>query len=88
MRWTTCWVDVKIQGMVNWDGLHTNTKDRERVLVTRCCFVMHVVRLMVNLPDATNMEKILRAILAKEELVHDSDLEAVDNMTATRGVIM
>lgn len=49
---------------------------------------MHVVRLMVNLPDATNMEKILRAILAKEELVHDSDLEAVDNMTATRGVIM
>lgn len=38
-------------------------------------------RLMVNLPDATNREKILRVILAKEELAPDMDLEAVANMT-------
>lgn len=38
-------------------------------------------RLMVNLPDASNREKILRVILAKEELSPDIDLEAVANMT-------
>lgn len=38
-------------------------------------------RLMVNLPDALNREKILRVILAKEELAPDVDLEAVANMT-------
>lgn len=38
-------------------------------------------RLMVNLPDAANREKILRVILAKEELAPDMDLEAVANMT-------
>lgn len=36
---------------------------------------------MVNLPDATNREKIVRVILAKEELSPDVDLEAVANMT-------
>jgi ATP-dependent Zn protease len=36
---------------------------------------------MVNLPDVTNREKILRVILAKEELDPDVDLEAVANMT-------
>ncbi|MFS7959772.1 putative P-loop containing nucleoside triphosphate hydrolase [Helianthus anomalus] len=36
---------------------------------------------MVNLPDAPNREKILRVILAKEELAPDIDLEAVANMT-------
>ena len=38
-------------------------------------------RLMVNLPDAPNREKILRVILAKEDLAPDVDLEAVANMT-------
>lgn len=35
---------------------------------------------MVNLPDAPNREKILRVILAKEELEPDVDLETVANM--------
>jgi ATP-dependent Zn protease len=36
---------------------------------------------MVDLPDAPNREKILRVILAKDELLPDVDLEAVANMT-------
>lgn len=36
---------------------------------------------MVNLPDAPNREKILRVILAKEELASDIELEAIANMT-------
>lgn len=35
---------------------------------------------MVNLPDAANREKIMRVILAKEELADDVDIEAVANM--------
>lgn len=38
-------------------------------------------RLMVNLPDAPNREKILRIILTKEELAPNVDLEAIANMT-------
>ena len=38
-------------------------------------------RLMVNLPDALNREKIIRVILAKEELSPNVDLEAIANMT-------
>ncbi|KAI3749241.1 hypothetical protein L2E82_19848 [Cichorium intybus] len=80
---------MKNEFMVNWDGLRT--KDRERVLVlgaTNRPFDLDEAvirrlprRLMVNLPDATNREKILRVILAKEELAPDMDLEAVANMT-------
>lgn len=40
-----------------------------------------VFRLMVNLPDAPNRGKILRVILAKEELDPNVDLEAIANMT-------
>lgn len=36
---------------------------------------------MVNLPDATNRAKILKVILAKEDLSPDMDLDAVANMT-------
>lgn len=36
---------------------------------------------MVNLPDAPNREKILRVILAKEELASDIELDAIANMT-------
>ncbi|XP_076915850.1 uncharacterized protein LOC143575331 isoform X2 [Bidens hawaiensis] len=80
---------MKNEFMVNWDGLRT--KDKERVLVlgaTNRPFDLDEAvirrlprRLMVNLPDATNREKILRVILAKEELAPDFDLEAVANMT-------
>jgi ATP-dependent Zn protease len=36
---------------------------------------------MVNLPDASNREKILKVILAKEELGPDVDMESLANMT-------
>lgn len=36
---------------------------------------------MVNLPDAANREKILKVVLAKEELGLDVGLEAVAGMT-------
>ncbi|XP_076889037.1 uncharacterized protein LOC143539671 [Bidens hawaiensis] len=80
---------MKNEFMINWDGLRT--KDRERVLVlgaTNRPFDLDEAvirrlprRLMVNLPDAPNREKILKVILAKEELGPDVDLEAVANMT-------
>lgn len=36
---------------------------------------------MVNLPDAPNREKILKVILAKEDLSSDIDMGAIANMT-------
>ncbi|PHT80530.1 hypothetical protein T459_18582 [Capsicum annuum] len=79
---------MKNEFMVNWDGLRT--KDKERVLVlaaTNRPFDLDEAvirrlprRLMVNLPDAPNREKILRVILAKEELASNVDLEAIANM--------
>jgi len=36
---------------------------------------------MVDLPDAPNRGKILRVILAKEDLAADVDLDAIANMT-------
>lgn len=36
---------------------------------------------MVNLPDAANRAKILRVILAKEDLSPDLDLDSVANIT-------
>ncbi|KAM1229070.1 hypothetical protein ACFX13_008291 [Malus domestica] len=80
---------MKNEFMVNWDGLRT--KDKERVLVlaaTNRPFDLDEAvirrlprRLMVNLPDGQNREKILRVVLAKEDLETDVDLEAVANMT-------
>ena len=35
----------------------------------------------MNLPDASNREKILKVILAKEELGQDTDLESLASMT-------
>ncbi|CAJ2629150.1 unnamed protein product [Trifolium pratense] len=80
---------MKNEFMVNWDGLRT--KDRERVLVlaaTNRPFDLDEAvirrlprRLMVNLPDAANRAKIMRVILAKEDLAADVDLEALANMT-------
>ncbi|KAL2556690.1 AAA-type ATPase family protein [Forsythia ovata] len=81
---------IKNEFMMNWDGLRT--KDKERVLVlaaTNRPFDLDDAvirrlprRLMVNLPDARNREKILRVVLAKEELAPNVDLKAVANMTA------
>ncbi|VAH92106.1 unnamed protein product [Triticum turgidum subsp. durum] len=80
---------MKNEFMVNWDGLRT--KDKERVLVlgaTNRPFDLDEAvirrfprRLMVNLPDASNREKILKVILAKEELGQDTDLASLANMT-------
>ena len=44
-------------------------------------FVEKYCRLMVNLPDAPNRGKIVRVILAKEDLAPDVDFEAIANMT-------
>ncbi|KAK6911583.1 AAA ATPase, AAA+ lid domain [Dillenia turbinata] len=81
---------MKNEFMINWDGLRT--KDKERILVlaaTNRPFDLDEAvirrlprRLMVNLPDAPNREKILRVILAKEDFGADVDLEAVANLTA------
>ncbi|XP_057438999.1 uncharacterized protein LOC130730870 isoform X2 [Lotus japonicus] len=80
---------MKNEFMVNWDGLRT--KDTERVLVlaaTNRPFDLDEAvirrlprRLMVNLPDAPNREKILKVILAKEDLSSDIDMGAIANMT-------
>lgn len=80
---------MKNEFMVNWDGLRT--KDRERVLVlaaTNRPFDLDEAvirrlprRLMIGLPDASNRQKILSVILAKEELASDVDLAVVANMT-------
>ncbi|KAL1559707.1 hypothetical protein AAHA92_10019 [Salvia divinorum] len=80
---------MKNEFMVNWDGLRT--KDKERVLVlaaTNRPFDLDEAvirrlprRLMVSLPDAQNRDKILKVILATEELGPDVDLEVVAQMT-------
>ncbi|XP_075489366.1 uncharacterized protein LOC142528218 isoform X3 [Primulina tabacum] len=80
---------MKNEFMLNWDGLRT--KDTERVLVlaaTNRPFDLDEAvirrlprRLMVNLPDTANREKILRVILAKEDLSPDLDLGSVSSMT-------
>ncbi|XP_058752102.1 vacuolar protein sorting-associated protein 4-like [Vicia villosa] len=80
---------MKNEFMVNWDGLRT--KGSERVLVlaaTNRPFDLDEAvirrlprRLMINLPDAPNRAKILKVILAKEELSPDVDLDAVASMT-------
>ncbi|XP_077228200.1 uncharacterized protein LOC143861157 isoform X2 [Tasmannia lanceolata] len=80
---------MKNEFMVNWDGLRT--KDKERVLVlaaTNRPFDLDEAvirrlprRLMVNLPDSPNRSKILKVILAKEDLSPDVDLDAIANMT-------
>nr|KYP39519.1 ATPase family AAA domain-containing protein 1 [Cajanus cajan] len=80
---------MKNEFMVNWDGLRT--KDKERILVlaaTNRPFDLDEAvirrlprRMMVNLPDAPNREKIVSVILAKEDLAPDVDFEAIANMT-------
>ncbi|XP_068305014.1 uncharacterized protein [Pyrus communis] len=80
---------MKNEFMVNWDGLRT--KETERVLVlaaTNRPFDLDEAvirrlprRLMVNLPDAPNRAKILKVILAKEDLSPTIDFDAIASMT-------
>ncbi|VVA92562.1 unnamed protein product [Arabis nemorensis] len=80
---------MKNEFMMNWDGLRT--KDTERVLVlaaTNRPFDLDEAvirrlprRLMVGLPDAPNRAKILKVILAKEDLSPDIDLGGVASMS-------
>ncbi|XP_058226366.1 uncharacterized protein LOC131335150 isoform X2 [Rhododendron vialii] len=80
---------MKNEFMVNWDGLRT--KDTERVLVlaaTNRPFDLDEAvirrlprRLMVNLPDAPNRAKILKVILAKEDLSPDVDFDSIASIT-------
>ncbi|PHU16014.1 hypothetical protein BC332_17219 [Capsicum chinense] len=80
---------LKNEFRLNWDGLRT--KDTERVLVlaeTNRPFDLDEAvirrlprRLMVNLPDAPNRAKILKVILAKEDLGQDVHLESVASIS-------
>ncbi|THG22324.1 hypothetical protein TEA_010007 [Camellia sinensis var. sinensis] len=80
---------MKNEFMMNWDGLRT--KDTERVLVlaaTNRPFDLDEAvirrlprRLMVNLPDAPNRGKILKVILAKEDLSPNVDWDSIASMT-------
>ncbi|KAJ7945718.1 AAA-type ATPase family protein [Quillaja saponaria] len=80
---------MKNEFMVNWDGLRT--KETERVLVlaaTNRPFDLDEAvirrlprRLMVNLPDAQNRAKILKVILAEEDLSPDVDFDTIASMT-------
>ncbi|KAL5750743.1 hypothetical protein ACOSP7_025346 [Xanthoceras sorbifolium] len=80
---------MKNEFMVNWDGLRT--KDTERVLVlaaTNRPFDLDEAvirrlprRLMVNLPDSPNRAKILKVILAKEDMSPEVDFDAIASLT-------
>ncbi|BBN05173.1 ATPase family AAA domain-containing protein 1 [Marchantia polymorpha subsp. ruderalis] len=80
---------IKNEFMAHWDGLLT--KGGERVLVlaaTNRPFDLDEAiirrferRIMVGLPDVENREKILRAILAKENLHADFDFKEVAALT-------
>jgi len=80
---------IKNEFMANWDGLRT--KENERVLVlaaTNRPFDLDEAvvrrlprRLMVDLPDAVNRQKILQVILGKEELKEAFDFEELAKET-------
>lgn len=60
--------------------LHSHVLQMTSILMQVFLFPF-LCRLMVNLPDAPNREKILRVILAKEDLALDVDFEVMANMT-------
>ncbi|XP_039050656.1 protein MSP1-like [Hibiscus syriacus] len=80
---------MKNEFMMNWDGLLT--KDTERVLVLAATNRPYDLdeavirrlprRLMVDLPNGANRAKILNAILEKEDVSSDVDLDAIASMT-------
>ncbi|PHT29494.1 hypothetical protein CQW23_30929 [Capsicum baccatum] len=68
---------LKNEFMLNWDGLRT--KDTEQVLVLAATNrPFDLDEAVINAP---NRAKILKVILAKEDLVQDVDLESVASMT-------
>jgi len=80
---------IKNEFMSMWDGL--KTKENERVIVmaaTNRPFDLDDAvlrrmprRLLVDLPDAENRQKILRVILASEDLAPEFDFKSVSDMT-------
>jgi SpoVK/Ycf46/Vps4 family AAA+-type ATPase len=80
---------IKNEFMSMWDGL--KTKESERVIVlaaTNRPFDLDDAvlrrmprRLMVDLPDAENRQKIIKVILAKEDLAPGFDFKAVADIT-------
>lgn len=84
---------VKNEFMSSWDGLMTD--ENLRVVVIGCTnrpFDLDdaVLRrfsrkLLVDLPDAEQREKILKVILRKEKLAADVDLKAIASDTMTKG---
>ncbi|XP_023634191.1 uncharacterized protein LOC17878210 [Capsella rubella] len=80
---------MKNEFMIHWDGLRT--KEMERVLVLAATNRPYDIdeavirrlprRLMLGLPDAPNRAKILKVILAKEDLSPDLDIDGVASMT-------
>lgn len=84
---------VKNEFMSSWDGLMTD--ENLRVVVIGCTnrpFDLDdaVLRrfsrkLLVDLPDAEQREKILKVILRKEKLSNDVDLKEIASDTMTKG---
>lgn len=80
---------IKNEFMQYWDGL--KTKENERVLVlaaTNRPFDLDDAvlrrlsrRILIDLPDTENRVKILKVILAKEELESNFDFEQLAKMT-------
>ncbi|KAL3829489.1 hypothetical protein ACJIZ3_018291 [Penstemon smallii] len=80
---------VKNEFMMNWDGLRTNNSERVLVLAaTNRPFDLDEAvirrmprRFLVNLPDVQYRSKILKVILAKEELSPDISFDSIARMT-------
>lgn len=71
----TFWIDSPFLYVENMDPWDLSCPPPE------IFFRLFFHRLMVNLPDAPNRAKILKVILAKEDLSPDVDLDAVASMT-------
>lgn len=80
---------IKNEFMAHWDGLLTKSEEQVLVLAaTNRPFDLDEAiirrferRIMVGLPDKDNRERILRAILAKEELAEGFDFAEIAAMT-------
>ncbi|KAL5697738.1 hypothetical protein ACHQM5_028855 [Ranunculus cassubicifolius] len=80
---------MKNEFMMNWDVLSTKGEGCVIVLAAtnrpfdldESVIRRFTRRLMLNLPDAINREKILRVVLREEEIASDVNLEVVAEMT-------
>lgn len=80
---------LKNEFMSSWDGLRTREKERVLVLAaTNRPFDLDEAvirrfprRLMVDLPDALNRAKILKIILADEDIASDLDIDELASAT-------